>query len=643
MPYFKESVTFTAPNKDVHRSNASTQYDPKAFTNNEGLAQVGYITFIFWWETWLEKGLQAVGMQRTTGFASGDLLGFHYSQSTIRASDQTRSSSSSYIYQAKAGSTGKRLKVYTQTMVKKIVFDGKKATGVKASLGGALPTYNIKAHTEVILSAGAFQPPQLLIVSGAGPHATLEQFKTPVVSALEDVGQDMWDHVLFGPNFEVAFPTLDKTLHDPLALTQALLQYTTKDEGPLSSNVVEFRRWEKLPDKYCQNFTQATREALSWFVNDCPEVEHISGNGCIGYFAFPVILQPLDGKQYATKLGALVAPFFQGNVTFKSADSLVPPSINLNWLTHPGDQEVAIAWYRYMREIWDTPELRSIRVGSKEAFPRLDKNTDEEILEVMRSSLMTVRHASSPCKMGNQDRDAKGEQILGITAKAERPLSRVKFTYHSISEDGSDGEFYASCEVQYGNAKSLLADWSRFDFLFHSRIDHLAQGADAGKYRKTSREQAYKSFTPFVQYGRKHQGMKEVILDSKTFEASSLYEFQDNNNDGDFDANPYWINNIAHLSGFVLNGSDAVDSQKQVYTLMPESCYRWCARWRTAGLIATMSGCIQDRAKQWLVVSMYCTKMIWLVWSQVPIPRPSRNLYLTNFFLPSMELPTIPS
>lgn len=275
--------------------------------------------------------------------------------------------------------------------------------GVEASLIGALPTYKVKARKEVILSAGTFQSPQLLMVSGIGPRATLEEFDIPVVNALEGVGQNMWDHVIFGPSYQVNFPTLDDTLHNPVSLTAALLEYVTEAKGVLSSNVVEFLGWEKLPDKYRQNFTAATREALSWFADDWPEVEHISGNGYIGDFAFPVVQQPLDGKQYATNLGALAAPLSRGNVTLKSANPLVLPAINPNWLTHPGDQEVAIAWYRRMREVWDTPELRSIRVGTEEAFPGLDKQTDAEILDVIRSSLMTVWHASSTCKMGKKE------------------------------------------------------------------------------------------------------------------------------------------------------------------------------------------------------------------------------------------------
>lgn len=178
---------------------------------------------------------------------------------------------------------------------------------------------------------------------------------------------------------------------------------------------------------------------------------------------------------------------------------------------------------------------------------------------------MDVRHLEITKPVIANGHDAKGEQLLRITATAERPLRIVRFAFNSISQDGSDGELHASCEVQYGDAKSLLAAWSRFDYLFRSRMDVLAQGANAGKYKKISRKQAYESFSSLVQYGKKYQGMKEIILDSKNFEASSLIEFQATDNDGDFDANPYWIDNIAHLSGFVLNGSDAVDSKKQVF------------------------------------------------------------------------------
>ena len=178
---------------------------------------------------------------------------------------------------------------------------------------------------------------------------------------------------------------------------------------------------------------------------------------------------------------------------------------------------------------------------------------------------MNVRHLEIKKPVIARGRDAREEQILRITATAERPLRIVKVSYNSISRDGSVGDLHASCEVEYGEAKSWLADWSRFDYLFRSRIDVLAEGTDVGKYKKIGREQAYEAFSSLVQYGKKYQGMKEVILDGKNYEASSLIEFRATERDGDFETSPYWIDNIAHISGFVLNGSDAVDSRKQVY------------------------------------------------------------------------------
>lgn len=446
-PFFKRAVTLTPPNDDIRRANVSTRYDANAYSSPGGPVQVGYTNWVSSWATWLEKGLQAVGMERTDGFANGNLLGYHYSQSTIRASDQTRSTSASYIYEALNHNIAKKkLKVFTSTMAKKITFNGNKATGVKVSLLGALPTYNIKATKEVILSAGAFGSPQLLMVSGVGPRATLDKFKIPAVSVLEGVGQNMWDHVMFGPSYAVNFPTLDDTLHNPVSLADALLQYTTKAEGPLTSNVVEFLGWEKLPEKYRANMTQATRDALAWFADDWPEVEHISGNGWIGDFGFPVLQQPLDGVQYATDLGALVAPLSRGNVTIKSADALVPPAISPNWLTAKADQEAAVQWYRRQREVWDTPELRSIRVGKEEAYPGLDKQTDEQILQVVRESLMTVWHAAATNKMGKKedpmavvDSEARvfgvaGLRVVDASAFALLPPGHPQSTIYALAE-----------------------------------------------------------------------------------------------------------------------------------------------------------------------------------------------------------------
>lgn len=59
--------------------------------------------------------------------------------------------------------------------------------------------------------------------------------------------------------------------------------------------------------------------------------------------------------------------------------------------------------------------------------------------------------------------------------------------------------------------------------------------------------------------------MEEVILNSKNFEATSLVRFQSAEKDGTFSLNPFWIDSLAHLSGFILNGTDAINSRNFVY------------------------------------------------------------------------------
>ncbi|ETN42960.1 uncharacterized protein HMPREF1541_02118 [Cyphellophora europaea CBS 101466] len=471
-PYFKRSVTLTPPDDTKRRENASTMFETDAFSTPGGPVQVGYTNWVSVWATWLEKGMQAIGMERTTSFSSGNLLGYHYSQSTIRGSDQTRSSSTSYINAANDNEdTSEKLKVFTSTQARKVLFstpsstpnstnststsasNKPRATGVEVSGLAGLSKYTLTAKHEVILSAGAFQSPHLLMHSGLGPATHLVEHGIPVVKDLPGVGQNMWDHVMFGPTYSVKFDTLDRVLHDPIALTDALTSYITTKTGPLTSNVVEFLGWEKLStlDSYRANFSASTLDALASFPADWPEVEHISGNGYIGTFTFPVLQQPLDGKQYATILGGMVAPLSRGTVTLKSANPLQKPAVDPRWLTHPADQEVAVAWYRRMREVWRTPALQSIiEDPSDEAFPGLENETDEEILEVVRRSAMTVWHASGTCTMGREademavvDTEARvfgvqGLRVVDSSIMPVLPPGHPQSTIYALAEKAAD-------------------------------------------------------------------------------------------------------------------------------------------------------------------------------------------------------------
>jgi choline dehydrogenase len=81
-----------------------------------------------------------------------------------------------------------------------------------------------------------------------------------------------------------------------------------------------------------------------------------------------------------------------------------PPLINPNWLTHPADQEVAIAGYKRVRELFATDALKPILIGP-EYFPapELGIDSDAEILDFIRKSFNTVFHAGSTCAMGRSE------------------------------------------------------------------------------------------------------------------------------------------------------------------------------------------------------------------------------------------------
>ncbi|KAF2140428.1 GMC oxidoreductase [Aplosporella prunicola CBS 121167] len=401
LPYFERSVNFTAPNTETRLGNATTLYNEDVFSsNNPGPVSVSYTNYVSPWATWLEKAMHAIGIKQTQDFNSGNLMGAQYCSVNVRPSDQTRSTSGAYVNSA---INNKNLKVYLNTLAKRILFGSNNtATGVEVSSG--IVTYKIHASKEVILSAGAFQSPQLLMVSGIGPASTLNEFDIDVRSELPGVGQNMWDHIMFGPAYEVQIQTLDKVLHDPLYLAEALAEYITNHTGVLTSNVIEFIGWEKLSEaaSYRSNFSDPALNDLASFPSDWPEVEWISGNGYIGSFWFPALQQPLNDKQYATILGALVAPTSRGNVTIKSTDTSVLPSISPNWLTTKTDQELAIAMYKRMRETWHTQTLQEIVIG-EEYWPGKEVSTDEEILSLIQDTFMTVWHAACTCKMGKRN------------------------------------------------------------------------------------------------------------------------------------------------------------------------------------------------------------------------------------------------
>ena len=111
---------------------------------------------------------------------------------------------------------------------------------------------------------------------------------------------------------------------------------------------------------------------------------------------------PNDGYQYATVSTAILSPTSRGSIDIASSDMSDPPVINPNWLSHPTDQQVMIAGFKRVRELFKSKAVQPLLNG-KEAYPGEQVQTDEQILALIRKSINTVYHAAATCAMGRKD------------------------------------------------------------------------------------------------------------------------------------------------------------------------------------------------------------------------------------------------
>ncbi|KAG8532386.1 Type I Iterative PKS [Bacidia gigantensis] len=155
--------------------------------------------------------------------------------------------------------------------------------------------------------------------------------------------------------------------------------------------------------------------------------------------------------------------------------------------------------------------------------------------------------------------------LLQISATADLSTGKVDLDYSSVDIRNRSRIRNAHCFVEYGNTEDWSSDWARSAFLIESRIQVLESEMAGGSVQRILKGMAYKLFGALVQYAESYRGMEEILLLSNQREAAAKVKFQADGKDGNFFFSPYWIDSLAHLSGFVLNANDALDSKTQVF------------------------------------------------------------------------------
>lgn len=234
----------------------------------------------------------------------------------------------------------------------------------------------LRARREVILAAGAFQSPQLLMLSGIGDAAALRAHGIESRHHLPGVGQNLQDHpdFIFGymsdnPNFAGI------SLKGMPRLIRAILRYRKERRGPLTSNFAE-----------CGGFLK-TRPEL-----DIPDIQ----------LHFGMAMVDDHGRKRHKGTGfschvCLLRPKSRGSVALASGDAMLAPLIDPNFLGEAEDLETMVAGFKTTRRLMETPSLRALQ--TKDMFTA-NVRSDDDIRALLRARVDTVYHPVGTCKMG---------------------------------------------------------------------------------------------------------------------------------------------------------------------------------------------------------------------------------------------------
>ncbi|EMA55956.1 MULTISPECIES: GMC family oxidoreductase [Halococcus] len=260
----------------------------------------------------------------------------------------------------------------TGAQVTRIAFDGDRATGVEYEIDG--DRVRADAQREIVLSAGAINSPQLLMLSGIGDAEHLREHDIGVRHDLPGVGRNLQDH-LFAT---VVYEATNADTIDDAAKLRHLPKYALLKRGPLTSNVAEAGGFVRTsPDE------------------SAPDLQYHFGPA---YFMRHGFDNPEKGSGFSIAATQL-RPESRGRISLDSADPFDAPAIDPRYLTEPADMEALVDGLRRAREIARADAFEEHR--GEEVWPGEAARTDEELEAHIRETSQTVYHPVGTCRMGD--------------------------------------------------------------------------------------------------------------------------------------------------------------------------------------------------------------------------------------------------
>ncbi len=322
-------------------------------------------------DAWIEAG-KAVGHPYNNDFNGATSEGFGRIQQTIK-NGRRHSAARAHLHPALSR---RNLTLEVKAHATRILFNGTRATGLEYRKGGQ--THSVHADREVIVASGAFNAPQLLMLSGVGPAAHLRQHGIEARVDLP-VGKGLQDHLAawfsWARNGNGYFHQLMRFDRMALAMAQAYL-FGAGPGTDLPGNLFAFLKTDPS--------------------QPYPDIEFMfRGTSPAAHLWFPGVRKPFEDT-FAIR-PALMHQKSRGEVLLGSADPLEAPRIHYNFLSHPDDLKTLIKGTRMALEVAEQQAMQQYK--GRMAGPS-EVKSDADIEAWFRTSAITVHHPCGSCPIG---------------------------------------------------------------------------------------------------------------------------------------------------------------------------------------------------------------------------------------------------
>jgi choline dehydrogenase len=315
-------------------------------------------------DAWVEAALEA-GLEPNDDFNAAAQDGVGRYQVTQR--NGMRCSTAVAFLHPAAGRPN--LTIETRMHVHRVLLEGTRAVGVAAEHDGEL--VELRAEREVLLCAGAYNSPQLLLLSGIGPAEEIALREIEPVVDVPDVGRNLQDHVQIGGIW---------TTEEPVSLIlgaepEYQEAFAERGEGPLTSNIAESGGFWR------------SRDGL-----DAPDLQ---------FHCAPVMFVDEglgDAVAHGISFGVcLLTPESTGTVTLRSNDPTAKPAIRHNFYGEPADAERVLEG---LRKLYEISRQGALAPYCREMFLGPDSDSDADLRAHMSRSSQVLYHPSGTCAMG---------------------------------------------------------------------------------------------------------------------------------------------------------------------------------------------------------------------------------------------------